>query len=538
MNDTLTPFHSFAFDEVSQLDQDVSIALANIREWRNSFIRINRLPLDILSLIPTHLPSQKDHLRASFVCRHWRMTLLQRAELWSKLFLSKGDVYVETFLQRAKGSALDIIIARGVSMWTMALLSSDIGRMRSLDFSCVSWTDLLDFSLVNIGPLPRLRALTIDTRDLDVFGFNPPTPPPQPLFNNAVNVRELCLRSRSQQCSPSFACFNFPNLVSFEFLTVQSERFRASQLLDFLEASPALRTVDMTILGRILFDGVPRERVVTLPNVENFNLIMSDGGPGYKIAAHISCPSARSTSLMHKSADRPVVPEEIFPCSGSWNAIVRQYSRSPVEEVALELEISLVVSCELAFRSADGTHIKLCFKAFDKDNDGYFPPSPEMQNEVLTQATNTVQNHPLANIKRLWVCHAFRFVFSPEESRVEGEIRRLLKSVSPLDELTISRCHLRPYHFSLFNLQEGNTEEPAVLPRIKKLTISHPKYTTDYDFKVAIVGMAERQHALGVPFEHVVIRGENMPAGVREGLRPWVGNVEHCYDKPRESNDD
>ena len=43
---------SFTFDMVSQLDRDTLTALAAIREWRNSFVRINRIPLDILFLIP------------------------------------------------------------------------------------------------------------------------------------------------------------------------------------------------------------------------------------------------------------------------------------------------------------------------------------------------------------------------------------------------------------------------------------------------------------------------------------------------------
>ena len=59
--------YSFTFDDVSQLDGDVSAALANIREWRNSFIHINRIPSDVLSLIPTHLHDQTDRFNASYL---------------------------------------------------------------------------------------------------------------------------------------------------------------------------------------------------------------------------------------------------------------------------------------------------------------------------------------------------------------------------------------------------------------------------------------------------------------------------------------
>ena len=51
----------FTFNSISQIDQDASITLASICEWKNSFVPVNhRLPTDIISLVPTHLPTQKD----------------------------------------------------------------------------------------------------------------------------------------------------------------------------------------------------------------------------------------------------------------------------------------------------------------------------------------------------------------------------------------------------------------------------------------------------------------------------------------------
>jgi hypothetical protein len=101
----------FTVDEVSELDRGISTALATICEWKNSFIHMNRAPLDILFLIPTYLHSQNDCLRASFVCRHWHRTFLRHARLWSKLTLSKGKDYVKTLLKHTKQSLLDVIIA-------------------------------------------------------------------------------------------------------------------------------------------------------------------------------------------------------------------------------------------------------------------------------------------------------------------------------------------------------------------------------------------------------------------------------------------
>ena len=505
--------------------------MAAIREWRNSFIDINRIPLDILSLIPTHLSSQRERLRASFVCRHWRRTFLQRAELWSELILSSGEVYVNTFLERAKGSALDIIVDRGVAVSTMALLSSHTKRFRSLEFECDDWTDVQRFSEVNSGPLPLLRVLAIKKRD----GLQPTSSPPSPLFSNAVNLRVFRFHSRWSQ---SFTCFVFPNLVSFDFSARPSEGPFVSRLLDFLEASPTLQTVSMRIIADVSCEGVPRERVVILPNVENFNLTVSDGGPGYKLATHLSCPRAAFTSLTHRTDTDNEVPEEIFPASISWHAIIRQYSRSPVEEITLEIKVALFVTCKLTFRSADAAIIELCFRVVDEHDFGFYLPSEEMQNELLTQSIRAIRTHPqLAHVKRLHICHSFRSFCSIKTPYIANEVGQLLKSMGPLDELTIYNCDIRPYFDPFPIFPEDFVKEPVVFPPIKELTILHPAYTSDEQCKAAMVGLSMAQHKLGIPFERVVICRESFPPGMEEELKKWVGSVECCRER-RELDDD
>jgi hypothetical protein len=137
--------------------------------------------------------------------------------------------------------------------------------------------------------------------------------PSLPLFNNLLNMKSFSCDS-SSNWSPPLSHFLFPNLVSFEFATaLDQEEFRAFELLDFLEASPVLQTVYLEILAEISLEGVPRERVVILPNVGDFRLTMVDGEPGYTIAAHVSCPSAKSTSLSYGKERSSSIPEGIFP---------------------------------------------------------------------------------------------------------------------------------------------------------------------------------------------------------------------------------
>lgn len=207
-----------------------------------------------------------------------------------------------------------------------------------------------------------------------------------------------------------------------------------------------LRTVHIRVIADISFDGVPRRKVVVLPDVENFNLIVSDGGPGYKMVAHISCPSAKRTSLTHKKEAEDVIPEEIFPASGSWDALVCKYSRSPVEKVAYEISAIPNIMCKLTFLSPGPNVIELCFRVVDEDDEEYFDlPSVEMRNEVFTQAARTARNHPrLANLKRLCTRQSPLSVGSTDIPYLASEVNQLFKSVGSLDELTISHCDLAP----------------------------------------------------------------------------------------------
>ena len=527
---TLTLLRSLTLDEVSQLDRDTLTALAAIREWKNSFVPMNRVPLEILSLVPTHLSSQEDRFRATFVCRHWRRTFLQHGALWSQLYLSKGEVYVKTLLERAKGSTLRVFATWRDPAGATALLPPHIKQTGTLDFLLSSWANIRKFSEFDSGPLPLLHTLNINAPDVM-------SPSSLPLFSNAVNLQAFRL---SPEGSQPLKLFAFPNLTSFELSMASQEEFWASHLLDFLEASPMLQVVHVKILVDIFLDGVPQERVVVLPNVESLSLAMSDSEPGYKLAAHISCPSAKDTSLTYeheKDADG-MIPHEIFPASVSWNAIIRQYTRSPIEEVTLEMKTpsDYAMECSLEFRSPNATIIRLCFDvaAEDdyecKDDEDRVEVTPEMYWEAFSQACRTIRDLTLlTNIKRLRICHTGLVSYHHGAMGATNEIGQLFKSVGPLEELVLHHCDMGVYLDSFHN-HRGlyDVKKPVVFPTIKELEISHPLFPLK--FEVAIVGLVELQHVRGVPFEHVTVRMDRLPAEMAEKLRPWVGVV-HCYNQ-------
>ena len=474
--------------------------------------------MDVLSLIPTHL-SQRDRFRASFVCRHWRRTFLHNAALWSQLYLSKGEVYIKTLLERAKGSALDITTYFADPVGTIGLLSSYTKQIRFLDFACNYWEDVQRFSEVNSGPLPLLTTLRIGA--LDEFDLEPSLP----LFTNAVNLKKFIMHSDG---SPFLGQFRFPNLTTFELWAAPDEGFCISQLLNFLEASPMLQRVDVKIIGDIVLENIHRERGVVLPNVETFTLVMNDSHSGYEFAADISCPSARDMSLMYETFIDEGSLQEMEVSPALWNAIVRQHTRSPVEEITLEIQIAPdpIVTCSLTFQSPNATVIRMGFKVAASDGFDY----EHMRYGVFSQACRLIRDHPLLdNVRRLHINHSPNFVGPAWCSRVTNKVGLVFKAVGPLEELTIDGCDLRLYLIPFADLPETYDVEPtAAFPPVKELKILHPMPVSREECMTAIVRLAKSQHALGVPIERVVVRMAEIPEAMAEELRPWVGAVDCC----------
>ena len=524
--------HRFTLDQVSQFDLGTSATLATIREWRNSFIPINRVPLEILSLISANLPSQKDRHRASFVCRHWRRTFIQCPELWSQLTLSKGEVYLKTFLERAKLTPLDIIVDRKVTLGMMTLLSPLTKQIRSFNFLGTGRADIKRFSEVISGSLPLLHTLAFyfyfTERGLtDDFGSDSPS---FPLFANSVNLKALHFHSTSY-LSPFVLHLTFPNLVSVDLSAART--LSALRLFDFLKGSPMLQIVNLEVLGYISsLEDVLQERAISLPSVDKFTLTVGDRETGYAMATHIHCPSVQVTSITLKSYIN-TIPEEIFPASVYHNAIVHQYTRSPAEEVTLEIRPGHApLTCKLTFRSPDSTTVSFGFEEISES--GLSTAGVEEQiPEFFAQAAQNIRNHPqLANIKRLHICHSFRLGYT-KNLWIETEIKQLFSSLGPLDEMTIYHCDLQPY---LALLREGVNDGFVPFPSTKKLTLSHPLNLPGY--KAKILSLAKSQHGRRMPFERVVIRSTEVLEGIEEELKPWVGGVEYYCEQLRGAPDE
>jgi len=188
-----------------------------IHERKNFLAPVNRLPLDVLCLIPMHLAPLGDRLRVTLVCRHWRRTFLQHATLWSQLHLTgrMDQLLVRTLLGRVKGSPLDITANYDKSpIHDVTLLSPFAQQIRSLELKQATSDEVQDLSVAISGPLPLLHTLEIDAKGY----FNGPkslVAPTLPLFKNATNLENFYLDINK---FPSLPHFIFPNLTTLRFL--------------------------------------------------------------------------------------------------------------------------------------------------------------------------------------------------------------------------------------------------------------------------------------------------------------------------------
>jgi len=465
------------------------------------------------------------------VCRRWRRTFLQHATLWSQLYLSgKTDkLLVATLLERVKGSPLDIITSYyGSPVRDVTLLSPFARQIRSLRIKSACSDEVQNLSAAISEPLILLHTLEVDAKGY-LNGPRSLAAPTTPLFKTAVNLKKFDLDIGRH---PSLRCFTFPNLTTFIFSTwTAHEAFSVSELLDFLEASPTLRQIDMTINADLLHEDVPPGRVIVLPSATTFFLGIINYGPGCEIATHISCPSAVRAKFEHwldcAGCD---VPEDAYPPSVSWSAIVRQYTKGTAERVVLKMAMDeyLTIDCSVAFRSSDRATLEFSYTHHSiEDQDDMDTILNERLPCVFSQASRTIRNHPLlANVRRLWIRGGG--LAAGDLELATSDVGLLLGSMGPLREVILDGCDLRPYLNAFLGTPHSpNPTQPASFPPVKKLVITDPvqSFHNDEVSAAAIVELARLQHSRGIPFERMTFN-TGVPSLVMKELASFVNTVE------------
>jgi len=411
----------------------------------------------------------------------------------------------------------------------VTLLSPFARQIRSLRVESASLDEIQNLSVAISEPLALLHTLEICATGY-LNGPRSLAAPITPLFKNAVNLKKFHLTIDKLP----FLCFSaFPNLTTFVFMTYGHRAFSVSQLLDFLEASPTLRRIDLSIEADPLHEDVPPGRVIVLPSAMIFSLTIISYGPGCEIATHISCPSAVRAEFKHLlEGAGDVIPKDAYPPSVSWSAITRQYTKGTAEQVVLKMAMDeyFTINCSIAFRSSDRATLELSYihySAGDEDEDDMNTIFNEWLPCVFSQASRTIRNHPLlADVRRLWIRGGG--LVAGDLELATSDVGLLLGSMGPLEEVILVGCDLRPYLDTFLGTPHSpNPIQPASFPSVKKLVITDPvqSFHDDEVFAAAIVELARSQHSRGIPFECMKFN-TGVPSLVMEELASFVGTVE------------
>ena len=269
--------------QVDILERDAFEVLCLIRSIKNSFAPMNRIPPEVLQLIPDHCEDEMDQslIALTHVCRGWRDIFTSRSSLWTRLDFKNIDKTC-TYIKRSQSSPLEICLRpRNVIADAFPLIAPHILRLKSLTIKTLDLPNVLTYICFHAPLLERLDIDINSGRDrvLDSVLFN----------GNLPSLREL----RLHRVITHFPWKNLANLLVFD-LRCDFHPYKITQLLDFFESAPLLHTVKLAYPVQDS-STVPPSRIVPLSHLK---ILTFDGPPPPSILLrHLHIPFGASLIL-------------------------------------------------------------------------------------------------------------------------------------------------------------------------------------------------------------------------------------------------
>ena len=275
---------------MNALEQEALEVLSLIRSVKNSFAPINRIPPEVLSLIPDYCDDDEDDadqdlIVFTHVCRGWRNMFISRSSLWTQLDF-KNVEKTRTYIQRSKSSSLEVYLEKDEDDTYLDdaffLVTPHIHRIKSITIVADVLPDAMRYFYCHA---PLLEELDIQLNStyapvLDCALFN----------GDLSSLRQLYLGG----VITHLPWKNLANLTNFDLRACRPGHDFVTRLLDFFENAPLLRTI--TLEHSIPWSSdAPSERLVTLPNV----VVLSIGAmlPHSPLLNHLRIPTGASLIL-------------------------------------------------------------------------------------------------------------------------------------------------------------------------------------------------------------------------------------------------
>ena len=254
--------------QVDVLEQDAFEVLRLIRSLKNGFAPINRIPPEVLTLIPDSWdrPSSDKHVIAlTHVCQAWRDIFISHSSLWAQFDCNNADK-TRVYLERSKSSPIALHLQRMFDSYPRDPLFQTIphiiGRLESLHIQAPPGY-LQDITAHLTDPAPLLKHLTIDATRL-----------PEPRHNHILTLALFngdlsSLHVLYLHCVPTDLPWR--NMVNLTSLTLDhAPPGSTSKLLDFFESTSRISRVVLHC-SPLTSDGQDR-RLVSLKCLKSLSI--------------------------------------------------------------------------------------------------------------------------------------------------------------------------------------------------------------------------------------------------------------------------
>ena len=290
------------------------------RYLQNNFVPVNRLPPEVLGLIPSSLRSKRDLINATAVCRHWRNILLSSPDLWSDIDCSgsRGPLREHMFRECLERSRTVPLNVRLTSVRYLPDITPHLARFSTLEIELTVPGQFGRIASCFSKPAPILRSLSIS-------GAAPWTQvgvsiPPGLFGGDFTSLRKL----RAVGFSSLKLHQHFPQLTRFDMKGHAHTTLKTDAMLEALERMPLLEVLHVKFCADYHPPSSPSTlRLVTLPKLKEVELFPFEGpdaGPPVSTPPFLSAltlPSVEQVTIgMLPPADSTTLPssfEEQLP---------------------------------------------------------------------------------------------------------------------------------------------------------------------------------------------------------------------------------
>ena len=457
---------SIILSQAELLERDVLEVMALARSMKNTFVPINRISPEVLSLIARYCEKDGDQVTLTHVCRRWREIFISHSPSWTSLDCTNVDK-TRVYLERSKASPLEIRIVDYSSLYNAFLLTvPHLGRLGSLSLFASS-ENFPEFTKHLSSPTPLLKNLTLVVTDREATTLQDTT-----FDGDLPSLRGLYLN----RVTTSLAWKNMSNLRTFVLRDVPSDKISVNQLLRFFERAPLLRRITLQRAFPVSSDAPPGQ-VVPLPNLKFLD---------------ISAKQSHTILIDHLSFPTGALITQDFTFSGPDSPIPFHLPRtfknlknlSNISSINLNFNLGI----NLRLRGSSGG---LCMRG-SRSGQGVAPNLWDLQ---------SLKKFRISEVERLAISQWSHTI--PRQGTTEDPIFQTFLLMENLRTLTLTCC-VNSSFFIALNPKE-NDSRTLICPRLQELSVYSEK--TDWFGSREQMEMAKERASGGAGLKTITIVG-------------------------------